>query len=467
MWIATVQGMDWPAAGAPVASQQAQIVRLLDVAKAMNFNTVFFQVRPSGDALYPSPYEPWSQWLTGTAGRNPGWDPLGFLVTEAHRRDLEVHAWFNPYRVSMGTDRSKLPAGSPARAHPDWVVTYGGNLWYDPGIPQVRDLVSSVVLDVVGRYDIDGVHFDDYFYPYPSGADFPDGASYKKYGSGGRAAWRRQNVDTLVKSLSQRIHAAKSWVKFGISPFGVWRNASSDPAGSATHALQSFDDIYADSRLWIRRGWVDYITPQLYWPIGDARADYRTLVAWWARQVQGTGVQLTIGESAYRVGQDPDPVWNRPAELPKQVAVDAGFPAVRGEVFFSARDVAADRKGFASRLRAGPYRVPAIVPVIAGRGGAAPAAPSSVTAVVSGKAVRVSWRGGAATSYAVYRVPGAGPGCAPVDPRDLLVTVRATGISDATAKPGVAYTYYVTALDRLHHESAPARGATVVVKRSK
>ncbi|WP_019634583.1 glycoside hydrolase family 10 protein [Actinomadura atramentaria] len=463
MWITTVGGADWPAGDRSRDEQQERFRRLLDTARAMNFNTVYVQIRPNADAFYASPYEPWSQWITGTQGKDPGWDVLGFMVKEAHERGLEFHAWFNPYRVSRDTDRSKLAASSPARRHPDWVHAYGGGLWYDPGLPQVRDLVTRSVLDVVNRYDIDGVHFDDYFYPYPEdGKDYPDKAAYAAYGKGkSRAAWRRANVDGLVRGLSADIHRAKPWVRFGISPFGVWRNADTDPAGSATRALQSYDDQYADTRRWVREGWLDYVTPQLYWPIGDDRADYRTLVAWWANLVKGTRVQLTIGQAAYRVGEGGP--WRDKAELSRHLALNARYPQVRGDVFFSAADVAANRRGFAERLRADHYPRPALLPPAGD--GPAPAGTRHVTAEPDASGVRVRWQAVPnAASYAVYRVDGTGPACAPVRADRLLAEVRGGGVVDTGAKPGRTYTYYVTALDRLHHESAPARGVTATTR---
>ncbi|NVI86471.1 family 10 glycosylhydrolase, partial [Actinomadura sp. BRA 177] len=469
MWIATVGGIDWPKdTGDSAAEQKKQFTKLLDTAEAMNMNAVFVQIRPNSDAFYDSPYEPWSQWITGTQGKDPGYDVLAFMLKEAHARNLEFHAWFNPYRVSRQDDVKKLSPKSPARQHPDWVRKYGTGLWYDPGLPQVRDLATKAVMDVVNKYDIDAVHFDDYFYPYPEDGDFPDDATYKAHGGGmDRGDWRRENVDTLVESLSEKIHAAKPWVRFGISPFGVWRNKSNDPAGSPTRALQSYDDVYADTRKWIKKGWVDYVTPQLYWPIGDPRADYAKLVAWWAAQVKGTDVQLTIGQGAYRVGADA--AWKDPAELSRHLTLNAKYPQVRGDVFFSASDIAGNRRGFAARLREDHYSRPAIPPAVAGHGenggkdGDAASPPVHGTAAVpDGKGVRVTWRPSkGAASYAVYRVDGTGPGCAPVDPGKLIADVRGGGIIDPSAKPGRSYTYYVTALDRLHHESAPGRGATV------
>ncbi|MGI5169732.1 glycoside hydrolase family 10 protein [Spirillospora sp. CA-253888] len=467
MWIATVANIDWPKDGDKTAAQQqARFRRLLDTAKSLNLNAVFVQIRPNSDAFYPSPHEPWSQWITGTPGKDPGYDVLDFMVKEAHARNLEFHAWFNPYRVARHDDLDKLAPTSPARKHPDWVRKYGGGMWYDPGLPQVRDLATKAVMDVVGKYDIDAVHFDDYFYPYPEGTgDYPDQATFKTYGKGMKLAdWRRRNVDELVSSLSRRIHAAKPWVRFGISPFGVWRNKTTDPAGSATSALQSYDAQYADTRKWIREGWIDYVTPQLYWPIGDRRADYATLVDWWSRQVAGTKVQLTIGQAAYRVGEDA--TWKKPAELSRHLTLNARHPQVRGDVYFSAANMAADKQGFASRLRADHYARPAIAPAAPTGGGKAPAATQGVAADNDDKGVRVRWRPSqGAAYYAVYRTEGKGPSCGPVDPARLVATVRGGGIVDPTAKPGRTYTYQVTALDRLHHESAPGRAATVTADR--
>jgi uncharacterized lipoprotein YddW (UPF0748 family) len=462
MWIATVGGIDWPKGKTP-AQQQDDYRKLLDTATAMNLNAVFVQIRPNSDAFYPSPHEPWSQWITGTPGKDPGYDVLGFMLKEAHARNLEFHAWFNPYRISRQADLNKLAPGSPARKHPDWVRKYGKGLWYDPGLPQVRKLATDAVMDVVGKYDIDAVHFDDYFYPYPEGgAQYPDQATYKAYGNGmSKADWRRHNVDTLVRDLSGRIRKAKPWVRFGISPFGVWRNTRSDPGGSPTDgALQSYDDQFADTREWIRRGWIDYVTPQLYWTIGDSPADYAALVGWWARQVQGTKVQLTIGQAAYRVGEGGP--WNKAAELTRHLTLNKRHPAVRGDVYFSAASLAGNKRGFAARLRKDHYRVPAIPPAVAGRGGKAPTPVQDVKAEAGGKDVKVRWRPSKdAKAYAVYRVKGGRPGCASVDPADLIAHVRGGGIIDRGAEPGRTSTYYVTALDRLHHQSAPARGATV------
>ncbi|MGW1158329.1 glycoside hydrolase family 10 protein [Streptomyces sp. NPDC002519] len=361
MWLATVFRRDWPSrAGLPAAVQHAELCARLDQAVRRRLNTVFFQVRPSADALWPSPFEPWSQFLTGTQGKDPGWDPLGTAVEEAHARGLELHAWFNPYRVASHTDLTRLAAGHPARRNPDWVVPYGGKLYYNPGLPQVRVFVEDAILDAVRRYAVDGVHFDDYFYPYPvEGAVFDDDEAYAAHGGGftNRAAWRRHNIDLLVRETATRVRMLRPAARFGVSPFGVWRNAATDPRGSDTRAgVQTYDDLYADTRTWVRSGWLDYICPQIYWPIGFPAADYATLVSWWAGVTRGTRAQLYVGEALYKAG-DPaqSDAWQDPAELSRHLSLAARYPQVRGHVFFAATEVGADPAGAMARVVADHY----------------------------------------------------------------------------------------------------------------
>lgn len=362
MWVATVGNLDWPSApGLSPTVQRAELIAYLDEAVARRLNTVVLQVRPTADAFWPSPYEPWSQYLTGVQGKDPGWDPLGTAVSEAHSRGLELHAWFNPYRVANHTDPSRLAATHPARLHPDWVLPYGGKLYYNPGIPEVRRFVQDAMLDAVRRYDIDAVHWDDYFYPYPvAGQVFDDDATYATYGAGfpDKAAWRRDNTDKLVRETAERIKKIKKNVQFGISPFGVWRNAATDPLGSETKAgVQTYDDLYADTRGWIRKGWIDYICPQIYWNIGFAAADYAKLVPWWSEVVRGTGVDLFVGEALYKAGDPAQPAaWQDPAELSRHIDFAAAYDQVRGHVYFAGRDVVTDRIGAMDRVVRDHYR---------------------------------------------------------------------------------------------------------------
>ncbi|MFB7136746.1 glycoside hydrolase family 10 protein [Streptomyces sp. NPDC056237] len=362
MWVATVANLDWPSKpGLTAAAQQAELIAYLDEAVDRRMNAVILQVRPTADALWPSPYEPWAQYLTGVQGKDPGWDPLGTAVREAHRRGLELHAWFNPYRVANHTDPSRLVASHPARLHPDWVLPYGGKLYYNPGIPEVRRFVQDAMLDAVRRYDIDAVHWDDYFYPYPvAGQVFDDDATYAKYGARfpDKAAWRRDNTDKLVRETAERIKKIKKNVRFGISPFGVWRNAATDPLGSDTKAgVQTYDDLHADTRGWIKKGWIDYICPQIYWNIGFAAADYAKLLPWWSEVVRGTGVDLFVGEALYKAGDPAQPAaWQDPAELSRHLDLAAHHDQVRGHVYFSGKDVVTDRNGAMAQVVADHYR---------------------------------------------------------------------------------------------------------------
>ncbi|MFI1768207.1 glycoside hydrolase family 10 protein [Streptomyces sp. NPDC020800] len=368
VWLATVSNRDWPSrTGLTAAAQRTELIAHLDKAVRDRLNTVVLQVRPTADALWPSPYEPWSECLTGTQGQDPGWDPLGTAVQEAHARGLQLHAWFNPYRIANHTDPGRLVASHPARRHPDWAVPYGGKLYYNPGLPEVRAFVQQAMLDAVARYPVDAVHFDDYFYPYPvAGQTFDDDAAYDRYGGDfpGRAAWRRTNIDTLVKEMAAAVSRVRPGTRFGVSPFGVWRNATTDPRGSDTQAgVQTYDDLYADTLTWVRNRWIDYIVPQLYWHIGFAAADYATLVDWWAKAAEGTGTQLYIGEALYRAGAAGQPSeWRDPVELSRHLTLAARYPQVRGHVFFAAKEVAADPIGAMARVVADHYGQPAKPP---------------------------------------------------------------------------------------------------------
>ncbi|WP_189309704.1 glycoside hydrolase family 10 protein [Streptomyces brasiliensis] len=368
VWLATVNNRDWPSrTGLTAAQQRTELTAHLDRAVRDRLNTVLFQVRPTADALWPSPYEPWSQVLTGTQGKSPGWDPLGTAVTEAHARGLQLHAWFNPYRIANHSDPERLVASHPARRHPDWVVPYGGKLYYNPGLPKVRAFVQDAILDAVARYPVDAVHFDDYFYPYPvAGQSFADDAAYDAYGGAfsNRAAWRRDNIDRLVKETAARIRQVRPGTQFGISPFGVWRNAATDSRGSDTRAgVQAYDDLYADTRAWVRNSWIDYLVPQVYWNIGYPAADYAKVVSWWSAVAKGTNTRLYIGEALYKAGAAGQPAaWQDPAELSRHLTRAAAHPEVRGHVWFAAQDTAKDPIRAMARVIADHYGRPANPP---------------------------------------------------------------------------------------------------------
>lgn len=457
MWIASVENIDFPSrTGLSVAEQKKEFEAWLDLAVRLNLNTVISQVRPAADAFWPSPYEPWSRYLTGTQGKDPGYDVLAFQVEAAHERGLELHAWFNPYRVSNDADASKLVPHHPARVHPDWVLTYGGKLYYDPGLPAVRAFVQDAMLDAVRRYDIDAVHFDDYFYPYPvAGQSFPDDASYAASGTTlSRADWRRENVNLLVREMRDRIRETKANVKFGISPFGIWRNSSSDPSGSATKGSESYSAISADTRRWVTEGWVDYICPQVYWKIGHPLADYQELSHWWARTVEGTGVALYIGQAAYQVTSG---VFDD-RELIRHLDVDAASPRVDGAAYFSASDLRADPHGAISALVRERYARPALVPALpSGRGGR-PGPAYALSARRDGDDVVLHWRITPGTvRCAIWRLPDADVTPERLDDAANLVAIvhdlrpgAPQSFTVRDASPGGFYV--VTPYDRLGNE---------------
>lgn len=364
VWLTTVYNLDWPAAAHynNVEAQKASLTDNLKFIQGLNMNAVFFQVRGMGDVLYPSNYAPWSRVLTGVQGKNPGYDPLKFAVEESHRLGLEFHAWFNPFRIDSNPDSfnkqayiNSLPNGSPLKANPDWIVKYDKYQWINIGIPEAREYVINLILEVVKNYEINGVHIDDYFYPYPvSGVEFPDSEAYIKYGQGYNsvADWRRDNVNKFVKELNSRIKATKSYVKFGVSPFGVWRNGTSI-GGTNTKSLSAYDSLYADSRKWVIEEWVDYIVPQVYWEFGNKSASYETVVDWWAKQVEGKKVQLYVGHAAYKNGGPIEygEAWANPQELPNQIRYGRANANVKGSVFFGLKDLKSNKLDIQNNLR--------------------------------------------------------------------------------------------------------------------
>jgi len=462
MWIASVVNIDWPSrTGLSPATQQAELRRWFDLAVRNNFNAVVLQVRPAADTFWPSEREPWSRWLTGRQGGDPGYDPLAFAVAEAHARGLELHAWFNPYRVTMGASLKTLTPNHPARLNPEWVVRKDRKWYYDPGHPEARAHVVETIMEAVERYDIDGVHFDDYFYPYPgSGRPFDDTATYRKYGGAftKRADWRRANVDILIKDLSDRIRATKPWVQFGISPFAVWRNKGTDPQGSDTRAgVQTYDQLYADTRKWVREGWIDYIAPQIYWTRGFTIADYERITRWWAQEIDvarqnGHNVGLLIGEATYRAGTRTTPAWRQRNVLVRHRMFTRAFPQVAGAIYFSAKDVRADRRGTTSRLVKRFYSRPALVPVLGKVAGPAAAPPTNPR--WSNGVLRWTPGDGQIARYAIYQVPKASvQPCDLADARHLKAIVPGSALQWRGSDPNM--TTVITAIDRFGRESAP------------
>jgi uncharacterized lipoprotein YddW (UPF0748 family) len=374
--------MDWPSRpGLSVDRQKAELIAILDRAKEVGLNAVILQVRPAADALYASPYEPWSEFLTGRMGKapEPYYDPLAFAVQEAHRRGLELHAWFNPFRARDPSAKSPASPDHVTRAHPEWIRRYGSQTWMDPSDPAVQDETMRVILDVVRRYDIDGVHIDDYFYPYRENdrrgrvIQFPDDANYARYrkqgGEMGRSDWRRENVNRFVERLYQEVKAVKRTVKVGISPFGIWRPGH--PA--QIEGLDSYEEIFADSRKWLENGWLDYLAPQLYWPVAQRAQSFPVLLKWWVAQNR-MGRHIFAGDYSGRVG-----VGSRgwPAsEILTQVEATRATPGASGNIHFNMTSLMENRDGLTDRLASESYDQPALVPAAPWLGTTAPGEPA-------------------------------------------------------------------------------------------
>ena len=358
IWLATVSRLDWPpissvnisSSAIRISQQKKALTDKLDNLKRLGINTVFFQVKPDATALWQSKILPWSDTLTGKIGEDPGYDPLQFMLDEAHKRGMRVHAWFNPYRVSVNTKPGTVTelnstltqnTSSVFVLHRDWIRTSGDRFVLDPGIPEVRDWVTSIVAEVVENYPVDGVQFDDYFYTESPGSALNDSQTFRKYGQGfaSKADWRRHNTEKLIAQVSQTIKKLNPEVEFGVSPAGVWRNRSHDPAGSDTRGAAAYDESYADTRRWVQLGLLDYIAPQLYWPFARDAARYDVLAKWWANVVKSTNTRLYIGVALYKVGEpsrkEPDWAVNGGVpELKKQLDMNETEPHINGTILF-------------------------------------------------------------------------------------------------------------------------------------
>ena len=399
MWVATVANIDWPSrSGLTVAQQQTELLALLEVAREARLNAVVLQVRAAGDALFPSTLEPWSRSFTGTQGQDPGWDPLAFAIAESHRRGLELHAWFNPFRAGNLSDTLRLAAAHLGVRRPDLMRRSCGQLWFDPGEPETQDHALAVITDVVRRYDVDAVHLDDYFYPYPSGgctaATFPDSAAYARHLAAGgtlaRDAWRRDNIDRFIERLYRDVHAAAPLVRVGVSPFGIWRPGN--PAGIV--GLDSYATIYADSRKWLQSGWVDYLAPQLYWSTSSTGQNFGALLGWWAQQ-NTMRRHLWPGLASYRVVDGTASAFGAGeigAQLDLVRAQSGTAGGATGVLFYNASSVRSDRGGFVTALKAQQYAGLALPPATTWLDAAPPSAPtlqvvrggSGVTATLGG-----------------------------------------------------------------------------------
>ncbi len=440
-WVTSVWNIDWPSkAGLSVAQQKEELVNITKRLQELNFNALVLQVRPEGDALYASDLEPWSVWLTGDQGKapNPFYDPLEFAIAECHKRNIELHAWFNPYRAQTSVNKGSSVKPHIAATNPDVVYRWGNQLWMDPGSKVVQDRTYNVIMDVLKRYDVDGIHLDDYFYPYPiSGQSFPDNRTYAAYrGSGGTLSlkdWRRENVNQMVLRLSQGIKATKPYVKFGISPFGIYRPGQ--PPGIV--GLDAYDVLYADAKKWLELGWVDYMSPQLYWRIEQTQQSYPVLLKWWT-SINPQRRHIYTGNNVARLDGK---AW-KDEEIDKQVRISRSLESnlSLGNIFFSVSSITENREGIADRLKSSLYNQPALIPTMTWRGAIPPSPPTNVRFVPP----RLNWDQASSAdirSWSLYRQIG---------DNWTLQRVLSRGTNFATVTPG---NYAVCAVDRMGNES--------------
>ena len=467
VWVATVSNIDWPSRpGLSADRQKQEFIALLEQHKANGMNAVLLQVRPAADAFYAKSREPWSRWLMGKQGIAPaaGYDPLEFAIKEAHSRGMELHAWFNPYRATTSINEAVSP-DHITRKRPELFFNYGANKQFDPGLPEVREYIVQVILDVVKGYDVDGIHFDDYFYPYPvAGQRLNDATTFANNSNGFTNIndWRRNNVDMLIKMLDDSIHHYKKYVKFGISPFGIWKNQREDSLGSKTSGLSNFAELFADSRKWVKEGWVDYINPQIYFSFTKRAAPFATLVDWWSENTFGR--HLYIGQGAYLVNQKMEAAWRVPNEMPNQVRYLRNNNRVQGSVFFSAKSFSTVARGVADSLRLDLYKYPALPPQMPWLDDIVPNMPQTLSAEAQEDGVHLNWSkpvpasdGETASGYVVYRFKE-GEKISVLDPKNILKISfeEFTFFLDTAVEKGSRYTYLVTALDRLKNESDPS-----------
>ena len=477
-WIATVGNIDYPTSKTlTTVQQQAEFIKLIDQHKQAGINAIMVQIRTNGDAFYPSELAPWSEFLTGRQGKapEPFYDPVLFMISECRKRGIEFHAWFNPYRAVANVNTSTLDIKHVAIKHPEWLLPYGNLRVLDPGNPEVRKHVTQVVLEVTNKYDVDGVHFDDYFYPYPTtGLTLNDSATYAKDKRGiiNRNDWRRDNVNLLVKMISDSIKSVKPWVKFGISPFGIWQNkTTAQPLGSATGGLESYNDIYCDTRTWLQKGWIDYVAPQLYWNIGLTVADYSKLVPWWAEN--SFDRHLYIGQAAYRINAADNVTWQNTAHMPSQIRLNRANRKVQGSIYYNTNTLNKNPLGFRDSLITNFYNTPSLMPTMAWKDAIAPNVPLNLSVNLTNTGLELKWtKPTTGTSelekirgYVVYRF-------ANNEAVDInkVGAIRTIIYKDTTAffdsqsiLQATKFTYVITAFDRLQNESGPSNTSSAIL----
>jgi uncharacterized lipoprotein YddW (UPF0748 family) len=455
-WIATIGNIDWPSSQkASPEEQQQEFIALLNTLQINGINAAIVQVRPVADAFYQSSYEGWSKYLTGAEGvaPNPFYDPLKMMVEQCHLRGMELHAWFNPYRALIDANKNIHPYNHVTYTHPEWFVNYGGKKYFDPGVPAVRKYVQDVVAEVVRKYDIDAVHFDDYFYPYKVGnAAFPDNKSYATYGGAfaNKNDWRRNNVNLFIQEMNIAIKAIKPTVKLGISPFGIWRNAAQDADGSQTNGCQNYDDLYADVILWQRNKWIDYLMPQLYWERGHKSADFSILLNWWNNHSFGRGMYIGLG--LYQMGVNKNKAWRNGNEIPEQITDIRNMQHLQGYSLYSTNGFYKNKYNFCTTLQYATNATKAIVPPMKWLDSIAPKKPQAIwirsaAGIVQFKMIHNSPD---ANCFVIYKFLKS-------EKIDIANPKNIVAIqSDAIFEPKEnmqQYKFAVTSLDKIHNES--------------
>ena len=457
-WIQCVNGQ---IQGMGTQKMQQTLTYQLDELQKDGVNTIIFQVRPECDALYESKIEPWSRFLTGQQGKAPYpyWDPLQWMIDQCHRRGLELHAWINPYRARTKTT-TMLASNHIKMRKPQNCFEYDGLTILNPGIPENRDYICEVARDIVTRYDVDGIHMDDYFYPYPAaGQTIPDDAQYRLYSNGiaDRGDWRRYNVNRFIEQFYETVHTAKPWVKVGISPFGIYRNKRSSSMGSNTNGLQNYDDLYADVLLWVNNGWLDYCVPQIYWEIGNKAADYDTLIRWW-NQYAGKR-PLIIGEDVERTVKHADPANPSQHQLPAKFRLHQQMPNVKGTVLWYAKAAVDNVGNYGTALRTHYWRYPALQPDMSFIDDKAPKKVRKVKPVWTEDGYMLFWTAPSskdwrdeAVKYVVYRFDKGEK--VNIDDPTKIVAITDRNYYKLPYNDGrQKVTYVITALDRLQSES--------------
>ncbi len=479
VWIASVANIDYPQA--PTSNGEflkEEWLFLLDELKALNFNALVVQIRPAGDALYPTELAPWSAYLTGKQGLapEPYFDPLEFMVRTAHERNMEFHAWLNPYRATMNLKTELLDPGHQLFKNPQWFEKYGGKYYYNPALPEVQQHVTDVVEEIVTKYDVDAIHFDDYFYPYKSGdQEFPDYTEYQKYGSSfpNQAAFREYSVTRMIDMVASKIKEIKPYVQFGISPFGVWRNGIDDVRGSDSRAgVRAYDDLHAHILKWLREGTIDYVAPQLYWSIGYSPADYEKLLNWWTDW--NFGKNLYIGHAIYKIDNNADPAWADATEIPRQIFLNRDTKPVDGSIHFSASKLRLNPLDIIQSLKV-LYESDTKLPEMVWLDVAPAVAPHILKPVGDKKNVYLSWEKYADVAedpyyYHIYRFEGKETGDFS-DPRNIIhITPFGKKVEryiDENVFKGDVYTYAVVAINRAHSASNPSLKASILKKKKK